>query len=117
DEAARLFRPAAYREPFEVVPGCRVTFYDAGHILGSAVTLLDLEEGKRKLTIGFTGDLGRSGQPIIRDPVRPPWPMDYLLTESTYGDRVHEAIPGLKRKLKEIVKKAFDRGGRVIIPA
>jgi metallo-beta-lactamase family protein len=117
EAACQLFRPKGYREPFEVVPGCRVTFYDAGHILGSAVTLLDLEEGKKKITLGFTGDLGRSGQPIIRDPVRPPWPMDYLITESTYGDRVHEAIPGLKRKLKQIVHDTFDRGGRVIIPA
>src|SRR5882672_3552757 len=57
------------------------------------------------------------GQPIIRDPVRPPWAIDYLLTESTYGDRVHEAIPGLKRHLKAVVKSAFDKGGRVIIPA
>jgi metallo-beta-lactamase family protein len=117
DETVKLFRPKNYRETVEVVPGCRVTFYDAGHILGSAVTLIDLEEGGKKVTVGFTGDLGRSGQPIIRDPVRPPWPMDYLLVESTYGDRVHEAIPGLKRKLKAIVSSAFDRGGRVIIPA
>ena len=116
-ETVKLMRPKGYREPFEVVPGCRVTFYDAGHILGSAVTLLQLEEGRKKLTVGFTGDLGRSGQPIIRDPVRPPWTIDYLLTESTYGDRVHEAIPGLKRKLREIVKQTFDRGGRVLIPA
>src|SRR5882672_9906137 len=57
------------------------------------------------------GQGGRTGSRMIG------WPMDYLLTESTYGDRVHEAIPGLKRKLKEIVKRAFDRGGRVIIPA
>jgi metallo-beta-lactamase family protein len=117
DELARRFRVAEYRKPFEPVPGVRVTFYDAGHILGSAVTLLDLEEKGRKLTVGFTGDLGRSGQPIIRDPVRPPWPMDYLLTESTYGDRVHEAIPALKRKLRDVLKRAFDRGGRVLIPA
>jgi metallo-beta-lactamase family protein len=117
EETVKQMRPRGYREPFEVVPGCRVTFYDAGHILGSSVTLLQLEEGRRKLTVGFTGDLGRSGQPIIRDPARPPWPIDYLLTESTYGDRVHEAIPGLKRKLRDIVRATFERGGRVIIPA
>jgi metallo-beta-lactamase family protein len=117
DETVRRFERAGYREPFEPVPGCRVTFYDAGHILGSAVTVLDLEEGKKRVRLGFTGDLGRSGQPIIADPVRPPWPLDHLLTESTYGDRVHEAIPGLKRKLRDIVMRAFESGGRVVIPA
>ncbi len=117
EETIRRFRPAEYRKAFEVVPGVRASFYDAGHILGSAIAVLELEEGKRKVRIGFTGDLGRSGQPILQDPQRPPWSFDYLITESTYGDRVHEAIPRLKQKLKEIVTLAFDQGGRVIIPA
>lgn len=110
-------QPVGYRAPIDVAPGVRATFYDAGHILGSAVTLFDLEEGGKKLRFGFTGDIGRPGHPILADPERPPFSLDYLITESTYGDRIHEAIPNLKKRLREVVRRAFDRGGRVIVPA
>jgi metallo-beta-lactamase family protein len=116
-ETVSRFVHAPYRKPFDVAPGVRGTFYDAGHILGSAVVLLELEEGRKKLRVAYTGDLGRPGHPILKDPERPPFSVDYLIIESTYGNRVHEAIPNLKKKLKEVVTRAVQRGGRVIVPA
>lgn len=111
------FAPQPYHRSFEVVPGVRATFLEAGHLLGSAVTLLEVEEREGLLRLAYTGDLGRPGHPIIRDPERPAGPIDYLLCESTYGDRVHDAYPDLERKLGEALSRAFARKGRVVIPA
>ena len=88
----RSFVGIDYHHAFQVAPGTTVTFFDAGHILGSALTVLDIEEAGRRYRLCFTGDLGRKGLPIIRDPEIIP-DVDYLITESTYGDREHESPP------------------------
>lgn len=116
EETNTRFDGVPYHEPQTLVPGVRATYYDAGHILGSAATVFEIEEGGRTVRLGFTGDLGRPRHPILRDP-QPLPRLDYLITESTYGDRVHEATEGLKNKLREVVQTTFQRGGRLIIPA
>jgi metallo-beta-lactamase family protein len=78
--------------------------------------LLDLESEGRKTRLGFTGDLGRAGLPIIRDPEPLP-SADYLIMESTYGDRVHEPIQSVTKKLANIVNRTIERGGKIIVPA
>ena len=100
-----------YHEPFRVGPA-RVTFYDAGHILGSAITAVEAD-GR---TLGFTGDLGRPGAPILRDPEVPPG-VDVLLLESTYGTRTHEPLDGAADRLGAVVRETSARGGAVMIPS
>jgi metallo-beta-lactamase family protein len=105
-------------EPTEIAKGVRASFRVAGHILGSSLALLELEgagadgDGRRVL---FSGDLGHFDQPIIRDPAPPP-ACDYLLVESTYGDREHEAEDP-KDALARVVNSAVERGGPLLIPA
>ncbi|KPL25013.1 MAG: MBL fold metallo-hydrolase [Anaerolineae bacterium SM23_84] len=105
-----------YRRPFNVAPGVQATFYDAGHILGSAITVLDVEESGRSYRLCFTGDLGRRGLPIIRDP-ETVHDVDYVITESTYGAREHESPLYAQAILSEIIHITHDRGGKVIIPS
>jgi metallo-beta-lactamase family protein len=105
-----------YNRPFDVVPGLRATYIDAGHILGSASVLLDCtEKGKTKRVV-FSGDIGRSGLAIVRDPV-PPDGADALIMESTYGNRNHESVDGARAQLAQIVRETAARGGRILIPA
>src|ERR1043165_5562073 len=91
-------------------------YTDAGHILGSASVDLRLTEGGN-LRIVFSGDIGRTGLPIIRDPEPPSGPIDTLIVESTYGDRDHESIAGTESRLGEVVTRVAARGGKVLIPA
>jgi metallo-beta-lactamase family protein len=115
-----LFRPVALHTPTSVGPGVVYQSFEAGHILGSTCMLLELEDqgGKtgQKTRLGFTGDLGRVGLPIIRDPEPLP-PADYLIMESTYGDRVHDPIQSVSQKLADIVNRTCRRGGKLIVPA
>jgi metallo-beta-lactamase family protein len=99
-----------------VAPGVHVTFLDAGHVLGSAITVLDVEDEGEKLRIVYTGDLGRRGIPILRDPEIPPG-AHVLISESTYGDRLHEPIAEMQDQLATILRTTFERGGKVIIPS
>ena len=105
-------------EPTEVAEGVRASFRIAGHILGSSLVLLELdgagadEKGRRVL---FSGDLGHYDQPIIRDPEPPP-ACDYMLVESTYGDRLHDPEDP-KDALARVIKDAVKRGGPLLIPA
>jgi metallo-beta-lactamase family protein len=105
-----------YRRPFDVVPGVRATFVDAGHILGSASVVLDCTEGTRTHRLAFSGDIGRSGLPIIRDP-EPPERVGTLVMESTYGNREHESVEGARARLAAVIRETAARGGRVLIPA
>jgi metallo-beta-lactamase family protein len=105
-----------YNRPFDVVPGVTASYIDAGHILGSASVLLDCTEGGKKKRLVFSGDIGRSGLAIVRDPV-PPEGADALIMESTYGNRDHESVEGAKAQLAQIVRETAARGGRVLIPA
>ncbi len=111
-----LFRPVAMHTPTQVGAGVVYQSFEAGHIFGSTTMRLELESGGQKVRLGFTGDLGRPGLPIIRDPEPMP-PVDYLIMESTYGNRVHEPIQSVAAKLAEIVKKTCTRGGKMIVPA
>jgi metallo-beta-lactamase family protein len=116
EEVAQYFRPQTLGQPFEVVPGLTAEFIEAGHILGSAAIRLQVEEKGRKLTLWFSGDIGRFGLPILRDPVLPS-DVDYLMMECTYGDKPH-ADPGeAQREFREVVQRTIGRGGKVIIPA
>ena len=105
-----------YNKPFDVVPGIRASYVDAGHILGSASVVLDCVEGNNTKRLVFSGDIGRSGLAIIRDPV-PPSGAHELIMESTYGDRDHESVNGARARLAEVVRATAARGGRVLIPA
>jgi len=105
-----------YYHPIPILPGIEVTFYDAGHILGSAVVQVDITEGNEKRTLVFSGDLGRRNVPILRDPETPPH-ADVFLIESTYGDRVHLPIEEVDDKLAEIINRVFKRRGKLVIPA
>ncbi len=105
-----------YDHTFEVLPGIRATFVEAGHILGSAAVVLELEEDGATKRLVFSGDIGRTGLPIIRDP-RPPANIDAVIIESTYGNRDHEPVEGAREQLARVVRETAARGGRVLIPA
>ncbi|HTW67258.1 MAG TPA: MBL fold metallo-hydrolase [Bryobacteraceae bacterium] len=111
-----LFHPIALHTPTGVGPGVVYQSFEAGHMLGSTCMLLELEENGHKTRLGYTGDLGRPGLPIIRDPEPLP-PADYLILESTYGNRVHEPIQSVAEKLADIVNRTYQRGGKMIVPA
>jgi metallo-beta-lactamase family protein len=111
-----LFRPTALHTPTAIGPGLRYQSFEAGHMLGSTCMLLELEEGSKKVRLGFTGDLGRRGLPIIRDPEPLP-AVDYLIMESTYGDRIHQPTEEVANRLADIVNRTCQRGGKMIVPA
>ncbi|MCG3155575.1 MAG: Ribonuclease [bacterium] len=114
--ALQQFMGVEYGRPFSVAPGVRATFHDAGHILGSAGAVFEIEEKGRRLRLGFSGDLGRFRMPILRDPVLLD-DLDVLIMESTYGDRVHHEIEDVEEELAGIVRTVHRRGGKIIIPA
>ncbi len=105
-----------YNRWFPVTKGVQAILLDAGHILGSAITILSINENGQTVRLGFTGDLGRKDLPILRDPtvVRD---LDYLITESTYGNRLHEDINRVEEELAETVMETYSRGGKLIVPA
>lgn len=105
----------AYDGPLQIVDGIRATFQDAGHILGSASVVLDLDDGTRQRRMVFSGDLGSRGRPILRDPVPAP-AADYVVMESTYGDRPHRSLPDSIDELYEAIRSTFERKGNVVIP-
>ena len=105
-----------YRQRHVVAPGIAVTFLDAGHVLGSAIVVLDIEDEGQTLRLAFTGDLGRHHLPILRDP-EVPTGVDCLLTESTYGDRQHGPVERLGDDLADVIKRTVDRGGKIVIPS
>lgn len=112
----RRFVTLGYDEPFEPLPGVVARFRDAGHILGSAMVSLDLSEGELHRRLVFSGDLGRPGLSIIRDPEIVTG-ADYLIMESTYGDRLHEHGVDATEQLEAVVREAQARQGMLIIPS
>ncbi len=116
ERALTQFESHDYGRAIRIDDNATVTFGDAGHMLGSAWELLELREGNKTTRLCFSGDLGRVGLPILRDPAPMP-EADYLIIESTYGDRLHDsvtnALPDLQRAVNDIVR----RGGKLIIPA
>ncbi len=106
-----------YEQWFDIHPNVRVMYRDAGHILGSATVTLEITEGDRTIRLGFSGDIGRPNRPILGDPLPMP-PLDYLICESTYGDREHESEPDEVDRFLEIVKHTcLEKRGKLIIPA
>jgi metallo-beta-lactamase family protein len=105
-----------YGREFTVTPNVRAAFVDAGHILGSASVVLDCREDGAKRRLIFSGDVGRWGLPIIRDPVIPGGASTVIM-ESTYGNRTHPAAEDMRGRLAAIISETASRGGRVMIPA
>jgi metallo-beta-lactamase family protein len=111
-----LFEPHSYGEDIEIFEGVTVRFLDAGHLLGSSCVHFTFCEGEKKTTLLFSGDLGNIDRPLIRDPQKP-LGADYVVIESTYGDRLHGERPDYIGQLTSILQDTFDRGGNVVIPS
>jgi metallo-beta-lactamase family protein len=105
-----------YGQRREIAPGVTLELLDAGHVLGSAVVVLDLADQGETLRVAFTGDLGRRHLPILRDPEVPAG-VQCLITESTYGDRMHPAMAETGAELAEVIRRTIARGGKVVIPS
>jgi metallo-beta-lactamase family protein len=114
--ATKIFRPISYNQKFCVAKDICVTLVDAGHILGSAITVLDIKEGSRNIRLGYAVDLGRKNLPLLNDPIIPK-NLDYLVMESTYGGRMHAPIEEAQSKLREAISRTLRRGGKVLIPS
>ncbi len=110
-----LFRPCDYAQPLDIFDGVTVRFTDAGHLLGSASITVTVTENGKTESLLFSGDLGNTRRPLIRDPQIPP-AADYIVIESTYGDRTHGERPDYVTALTDILQRTFDRGGNVVIP-
>lgn len=114
--ARRQFRPLEYEREEDILPGISVTLHDAGHILGSAIAVLELSEGKHTRKVAFSGDLGHRGEPIMRDPVRIEH-ADLVVMESTYGDRQHRGWDATWEEMGDIIASAHAGRGNILIPA
>ena len=112
----KQFRDVAYGQPADICPGIRLTLHDAGHILGSAIVSLDLEEGGERSRVVFSGDLGHRDAPILRDPERLDR-ADLVILESTYGDRRHRSWEETRDEIIDVVASASGREGNILIPA
>ena len=106
-----------YDRTLEITPGIKLTYTDAGHMLGSASVVLDIDVAGAKRRIVFSGDVGRWGLPIIRDPKPPKGQADVLIVESTYANKVHESVVEAQGMLAQYVNKVAKRGGKIFIPA
>ena len=116
DKAVRQFVAINYDRPMPVADGVSVTFRDAGHILGSAQVVLDVREAGRRFRYLFSGDVGRGGDDVLRNP-QPVEDVDFLQIESTYGDREHSPKSRANEEVSKVVLEAIDKKGKVIIPA
>ena len=108
-------RTAVYRQTVELAPGIRASYFDAGHILGSASILLELDEDGQQRRLLFSGDLGSSGRPILRDPAVP-GDADIVVMETTYGGRAHKQLGPSVDELFAAINETVTRGGNVVIP-
>ena len=115
-EVMRRFVSIPYNLSLDIAPGVRLTFKDAGHVLGSAMCLVEFLEGNRQRRFIYSGDIGRKNMPILCDPWEPT-EADVVVMETTYGNRDHDPIDTLDAKLTDILKRTFDRGGKVIVPS
>jgi metallo-beta-lactamase family protein len=108
-------RPVVYDESIALAPGVSARFIDAGHMLGSASIVLDLKDNGKQRTVLFSGDLGNPGRPLLRDTATPP-PADYVVVETTYGDRDHRSMSDSVAELHAAIAETLERGGNVVIP-
>lgn len=116
EQTLRQFVSYPYGEQTDIFEGISVRFADAGHLLGSASIYITVTENGETRTLLFSGDLGNINRPLIRDP-KPAEKADYVIIESTYGDRLHGERPDYVGQLTEIMQETFDRGGNVVIPS
>lgn len=116
EEVAGMFAGVDYEQAFEPIPGVIARFHEAGHILGSASVSLEIEEKGRKIRFWFSGDIGRYNLPLLRDPVLPTH-ADYMIMESTYGDKSHSNPELAFLEFRDVVKRTLERGGKLIVPA
>lgn len=116
EDTVKLLHQRRLGITFEVVPGVRATLHEAGHMLGSSHVLLEIDNGRdTPIRVVYSGDLGRSGIDILRDPV--PFPVcDYLICESTYGGRETSAPEDMGDELASVINETIDRGGKLIVP-
>lgn len=116
DATNKLFVGVGYDREFKIANNISLLFKDAGHILGSAVTYLEIVSDNKLYRIGFSGDLGRKNTPILKDP-QPIPQVDLFICESTYGSRLHEDIRLSQNSMRDVIKKAKSNGGKIIIPS
>lgn len=116
EQTLTQFMGYPYGQDIEVFPGLFIRFVDAGHLLGSSSILIRISEDGQTRTLLFSGDLGNLDRPLIRDPQSPP-DADYVVIESTYGDRLHGQRPDYVSQLASIMQDTFDRGGNLVIPS
>ncbi len=115
-KALELFVGLNYNQEYEIVPGIKLRFYDAGHILGSAIVMLTIKEDDQITNLAFSGDLGRPNLPILKDPENIP-DVDYFICESTYGGKTHESATNSEDALTTVISKAINNKSKIIIPA
>ena len=116
ENTLRQFMAYPYHETVQIFEGISVTFFDAGHLLGSSSILFEICEDGETRKLLFSGDLGNHTRPLIRDPEPAP-NADYVVVESTYGDRLHGERPDYVGQLVRILQETFDRGGNLVIPS
>jgi metallo-beta-lactamase family protein len=115
-QVAPLMAGVPYKNEFEPIPGVTAHLVDAGHILGSAAIVLDIKENGRKFRFWFSGDIGRIGMPLLKDPTFPE-NADYLMMESTYGDKPHRDYMLAYNEFRDAVARTVERRGKVIVPS
>lgn len=115
-KSLKQFIGCDYEAEYELCKGIKISFTDAGHLLGSASITVTVTEDNKTETIVFSGDLGNRNRPLIRDPGQPK-KADYIVIESTYGNRIHGIRPDYVSQLTDILQETFDRGGNVVIPS
>jgi metallo-beta-lactamase family protein len=111
-----LFRPVKYRDTVEIARGVRATFCEAGHVLGSSIIHICIDRNGESRSVLFSGDLGRPDSPIVRDPAEVD-EADYILVESTYGDRLHGERKDIKGAIAEIINRTRAAGGNIVVPS
>lgn len=116
EKSMQLFIGLPYNKSLKISENLTITFFDAGHILGSAFTVLDIKNNGREVRIGYMVDLGRRGLPLLSDPVVVHG-LDTVIIESTYGDRLHGKIEEAENELRDAINRTYKRRGKIIIPA
>ncbi len=111
-----LFRKVRYRTPVQIADGITATFCEAGHVFGSAVIHVCIEKNGESRSVLFSGDVGRPDRPIVRDPAEVD-EADYILVESTYGDRVHRQHGDIKAEIAEVINATKAAGGNIVVPS
>jgi metallo-beta-lactamase family protein len=116
ERSLELFKGVGYNRFFYLTSNIRITFFDAGHVLGSALTFIEVIENGRKIRLLYAVDLGRRNLPILKDPVQVK-DIDYLILESTYGNHLHDDFSTTSDKLASVINQTFQRGGKILVPA